>query len=129
MARHDPVVYLMHMREYAIEVMSFVEGRRREDLDGDTQLAFAVRYGVGMLGEAASKVPRALQADFPEIDWSAIIGMRHRLIHGYETVDYDIVWDAIQTDLPDLIERLNVLIDELGSEANQLPRGDDDDSA
>jgi len=82
-----------------------------------------------MLGEAASKVPRGVQADLPEIDWSAIIGMRHRLIHGYETVNYDIVWDAVQNDLPDLIERLDVLIEDLGSQTDESPRGDDDDSA
>ncbi len=129
MTQHDPVVYLRHMRDYAVEVRSFVAGRRREDLDTDTQFAFAVRYGVGMLGEAASQVPREVQAEVPEIDWSAIIGMRHRLIHGYETVNYDILWDAVQNDLPDLIGRLAVQIEKFERETDEPPRGDDDDSA
>jgi len=43
-----------------------------------------------------------------------IIGMRDRLIHGYEHVDYDIVWEAVQRDLPDLLEKLDTLIEQMG---------------
>jgi uncharacterized protein with HEPN domain len=113
MMRHDPVIYLMHMRDYAAAVSGFAEGRARGDLDEDTQFAYAVRYGIGMLGEAASRVPRDLQTELPEIAWSAIIGMRHRLIHGYEDVDYDIVWYAVQHDIPELVTKLDVLIEQL----------------
>jgi uncharacterized protein with HEPN domain len=125
MTQRDEVLYLKHMRDYALEVLSFVEGRRRTDLDNDTQFAFAVRYGVGMLGEAAANVPPAVQRGIPEIDWSAIIGMRHRLIHGYDTVNYNILWDAVQNDLPALIEELHAVIGEI-----EAPnRGDGNDPA
>ncbi|MFW6155942.1 MAG: DUF86 domain-containing protein [Armatimonadota bacterium] len=125
MTQRDEVLYLKHMRDYALEVLSFVEGRRRTDLDNDTQFAFAVRYGVGMLGEAAANVPPAVLRGIPEIDWSAIIGMRHRLIHGYDTVNCNILWDAVQNDLPALIEELHAVIGEI-----EAPdRGDGNDPA
>ncbi len=95
MTQHAPVVYLLHMREYAMKAVAFAEGRTRADLDDDEQFAFALRYAVGTVGEAASNVPRAVQRDHPEIPWPAIIGMRHRLVHDYERVDYDVVWDAV----------------------------------
>lgn len=125
MTQRDEVLYLKHMRDYALEVLSFVEGRRRTDMDNDTQFAFAVRYGVGMLGEAAANVPPAVLRGIPEIDWSAIIGMRHRLIHGYDTVNCNILWDAVQNDLPALIEELHAVIGEI-----EAPdRGDGNDPA
>jgi len=110
MTRHAPVMYLQHMREYALKAVEFAEGRTREDVDEDEQFAFALRYAVGTVGEAASKVPRAVQRDHPQIPWQAIIGMRHRLVHDYERVDYEVVWDAVQNDLPVLLQLLEVAI-------------------
>jgi uncharacterized protein with HEPN domain len=62
------------------------------------------------VGEAASQIPRSVQIDYPQIAWAAIIGMRHRLVHGYEQVDYDIVWEAVEVDLPALIETLEMIL-------------------
>ncbi len=49
--------------------------------------------------------------------------MRDRLIHGYEHVDYDIVWEAVQRDLPDLLEKLDTLIEQMGGVSEEATRG------
>jgi uncharacterized protein with HEPN domain len=56
-----------------------------------------------ILGEAASRVSQVYREKHPEIPWGQIVGLRNRLIHGYDAIDYDILWNILTTDLPPLI--------------------------
>ena len=62
------------------------------------------------IGEAASKVSPACRDAHPALPWREMIGMRHRLIHGYGEVRLDIVWDIAQQRLPQLIVALKPLV-------------------
>ncbi|MEA3239476.1 MAG: DUF86 domain-containing protein [Candidatus Bipolaricaulota bacterium] len=111
MSRHDPKVRLLHMRDYAQDAMAMVEGETRADLDTDNKLRLALTRLVELVGEAASCLPEELRAKHPEIPWPEVIGMRNRLIHGYDFVDYDILWNTITRNLPQLIETLDRILD------------------
>ncbi|MBN1145643.1 MAG: DUF86 domain-containing protein [Anaerolineales bacterium] len=63
-----------------------------------------------IIGEAANRVPGDVQARHPEIPWLQMIGARNRLIHGYDSVDFDILWMIVQQDLPDLIAKLEKIL-------------------
>lgn len=65
------------------------------------------------VGEAANRVPREAQQRAHQIPWSEIIGMRHRLIHGYDHVDFDVLWQIVVRDLPKLVPELEELLREL----------------
>ena len=52
------------------------------------------------------KVSTDGKARFSDVPWPQIIAMRNRLIHGYDAVDLDVLWDTIENDLPDLISKL-----------------------
>ena len=54
----------------------------------------------------------AMQAAHPEIPWREIIGTRHRLIHGYDAVDKDILWEIVTADLPPLAASIQALLRE-----------------
>jgi uncharacterized protein with HEPN domain len=56
-----------------------------------------------VIGEAARRVSPEIQRSHPEIPWSAIIGMRHKVVHDYLEVDEDIVWDVVTADLPSIV--------------------------
>ena len=45
----------------------------------------------------------------PEIPWSDIIGMRHKVVHDYLGVDEDIVWQVVSEDLPKLVGALEAV--------------------
>jgi uncharacterized protein with HEPN domain len=83
-----------------------MQGRSRSDLDADRVLALAVVRLLEIIGEAATRVPVEERARRAEVPWSSIVGLRNRLIHGYDDVDYDIVWAIIATDLPKLAAHL-----------------------
>ena len=112
MSRRDPSVSLRQMRDHAQEVVELVRGRNRSDLDTDRLLALAVVRLLEIIGEAAGRVAADEQARRPGIAWPSIVGLRNRLIHGYDDIDHDIVWQIVTSDLPSLVLELSRPISE-----------------
>jgi len=65
---------------------------------------------VEIVGEAASRVPAEVQDRHPGLPWRDAIGARNRLIHGYDFVDLDILWEIAATDLPRLIPQIEQIL-------------------
>jgi uncharacterized protein with HEPN domain len=95
------------MRDHAQELIELLGPRSRADLDSDRVLALAVVRLLEIIGEAAGRIPAEEQARRPEVPWHSIIGLRNRLIHGYDDIDHDIVWQIVTTDLPSLASELS----------------------
>lgn len=70
----------------------------------------AALYRVLVVGEAATRISMELREQHADIPWTDIIGMRNIVIHGYEKVDWDVVWESIQNEFPALEKQLlNIL--------------------
>jgi uncharacterized protein with HEPN domain len=91
MKRPDELELFSDILNQARRAVAAVAGRSRADLDSDHVLAAAIERFIEVMGEAASRIPEAVRQGVPEIPWREIIGMRNRLIHGYSSVDHDIV--------------------------------------
>ena len=63
-----------------------------------------------VVGEAASRVPVDFRDEHPEIPWIGVVGLRNRLIHGYDDVDYDVVWKILTEDIPAFVTELEQTI-------------------
>lgn len=102
---------LRDMLDAAYQARKFVEGKARPALEeNDMLLGFAVVRALEIVGEAASKITPETRAQFSQIKWPDMIGMRNRIVHDYLNVDYDIVWKVVIEDLPDLITELEKII-------------------
>jgi len=110
MTQHEDRVRLRHMLDYSRKAVAMIEGRTREDLDRDEMLCLALTRVVEVIGEAATRVSQAGQQQHGQIPWPEIIGLRNRLVHGYDSVDLNILWDIVQQDLPPLIEQLQAIL-------------------
>ena len=66
-------------------------GRTRGELDTDRQLNLSLVRLLEIVGEAASRVPAEIRVRHPDIPWPEIVGLRNRLIHGYDSVDFDML--------------------------------------
>jgi len=98
------------MLDHAREAIALTQGKTRGDLDSDRLLELALIRLLEVVGEAANRVPEEECAFYPEIPWPQIIGLRHRLIHGYDAVDLDILWQIIAVDLPPLVSALETIL-------------------
>jgi uncharacterized protein with HEPN domain len=112
MSRHDPLVSVRHMLDHAREAVAMIRGRSRADLDADRQLNLALVRLVEVVGEAAARVPEDFRCRYPEVPWRQTVALRNRLIHGYDVIDFDILWTILLEDLPKLIEALGAIIEE-----------------
>ncbi len=110
MSHHDPIVRLRHMLSHAREAVALTQGKTRSDLDRDRLLNLALVRLLEIVGEAASRVPAAERVAYAKIPWLDIAGLRNRLIHGYDSVDFDILWQIVKQDLPPLIQALEAVV-------------------
>ena len=110
MSNHDPMVRLLHMRDYAKKAIDIASHKTREDLHKDEMLRLALTRLLELVGEAASRYPRELQDQYPQIPWPKLISMRNRLIHGYDFIDYNILWDAVTENLPNLLAEIEKIL-------------------
>jgi len=94
------------MLDHAREAVAMARGKTRADLDSDRQLNLALVRLLEIVGEAAGRIPADERTVYPDIPWLEIVGLRNRLIHGYDFVDFDILWQIISHDLPLLISAL-----------------------
>ena len=106
MSRNESAVRLRHMLDHAREAIALTADKTRSDLDQDRTLNLALVRLLEIVGEAASRTPKEERQNHPDIDWPQIVGLRNRLIHGYDFVDFDLLWQIVNDDLPPLIIRL-----------------------
>jgi uncharacterized protein with HEPN domain len=111
MNKGDPTVSFHQILAYAMEAVEISRGKTRPDLDRDRLLNLALARLLEILGEAANRVPEDVRAQYPDLPWLQMIAARNRLIHGYDSVDFDILWAIIKNDLPVLIGRLEEILD------------------
>jgi uncharacterized protein with HEPN domain len=69
-----------------------------------------------IIGEAANQLPKEIQQKFSNVPWAQIIAMRNRMIHGYFTMDYRIVWNIVKLDIPSLKKELELILQKGGEE-------------
>jgi len=97
---------LRHMLDHSREAAALVAGKKRNDLDIDRQLNLALVRLLEIIGEAASRTTEEERLLCPSIPWTQIISLRNRLIHGYDSVDFDVLWGIVSEDIPKLIAAL-----------------------
>lgn len=99
------VDYLEHIREAADRAQGYIKGMTKSDFVGDVRTQQAVMHNLIIIGEASSKLLQTYPefvARQPHLPWRSMRGMRNRVAHGYFDLDLDIIWDTVNTELPQL---------------------------
>lgn len=102
----DDRIRAQHMLEAARDVELLAAGRAKDDLRTDMILRRAIVNAIQEIGEAAAKVSPAGRARIPAVPWPVVVGMRNRLVHGYDEIDYDVVWKVATEEVGTLIAAL-----------------------
>jgi uncharacterized protein with HEPN domain len=111
--------YLEHMLEAAQQACEYTEGLDKAGFLADKRTQQAVILNLVIIGEAATKLLKDYEQFLdlhPDIPWRSMKGMRNRIAHGYFEINLDVVWDTVQTALPQLLERLPDILKNAGNE-------------
>lgn len=112
MSKRDVRVRLADMLSHAEDVRAFTEGLDWAVIVSDKMRRYAVLRALEV-GEAATHVPREIRERAPDVPWTAVVGMRNRLIHGYDSLDDARLQRIVREQVPVLIGQLRSLLKEL----------------
>ena len=93
----------------------------RDQLRQNEAKTESILFNLMILGEAANNISRDFAIKNSEIDWKGIAVVRHKVVHDYAAIDYDIIWDIIKNEIPDLYRKIKTLADTLPPEQNVPP--------
>jgi uncharacterized protein with HEPN domain len=110
MSRRDPEITLRQIVGFADEVAALVATRARSELATNREFRRALERCVELIGEAATRLPEEWRAKHPQILWRQIIAMRNVMIHGYDEVVDDVLWEVATKDIPQLRAAIGALI-------------------
>ncbi|MBI3265255.1 MAG: DUF86 domain-containing protein [Acidobacteria bacterium] len=110
MSRDDAT--LLDILTAARRAARFASGLTRDQLGDDIKTQSAILHQLLVLGEAAKRLSAGFRGAHAETPWTAIAGMRDRIIHGYDDMDLGEVWRTIESDLPTRIAALERLVPE-----------------
>ena len=103
-------MFIADMVEFCNAVITYTEDRDFESFLLDRTTYEATMWNLRLIGEAATNLPRSVRDANPQIEWQDIIGLRHHLTHAYLTIDNEIIWKTIKTDIPKLLNDLRNLL-------------------
>ena len=102
--------YLLDMLLRSRDALRFAAEAGSTGLAENNMAQFAVLHALQIVGEAAGSVSEELRLANPGIPWVEIVGMRHRIVHDYGRVNWEVVRVVLERDLPTLIQRLEHLV-------------------
>jgi uncharacterized protein with HEPN domain len=106
MSRREWSLLVADMQEAIEKIASYVDAMTFTDFQSDTRTVDAVVHNLLVIGEAARCLPASIKENHPEIDWTAINGLRNRIAHEYFGLSLSVIWEIVQTDLPHLEKQL-----------------------
>ena len=102
--------YVEDMLDAMDKAELLLEGITYEQFEADFRINFAVVRALEIVGEAAKRLPPDLRREYPDIPWKVMAGMRDRIVHGYDVVDLQIVWDVVKRDIPQVKPQIQKIL-------------------
>lgn len=87
---------------YVDKVLGYCEGIGYDEFCADSKLVEACVFNLSQMGELANRVDGAFADAHASIPWRHIYGLRNRIVHDYEGVNLQLIWEIIHDDLPGL---------------------------
>ena len=106
MSRRNPMLLIVDMIDSGQKIMAYTHAMSYDDFILDSKTVDAVIRNFEIIGEAANRLPEGFKEQYPEIEWHRIRGLRNRVVHDYSGIDYAIVWQIIESFLPQTLKKL-----------------------
>lgn len=106
--RNDIIV--QKLIAYVEKILAYCNGVDYESFTHNSQLVEACVFNLSQIGELANRIDPEFTEKATNVPWKQIYGLRNRIVHDYEGVNLQLVWEVIETDLPELKRALRELL-------------------
>ena len=89
-------------------VLSYTDGISRSELEANDEKMSAILYQITIIGEATKRLSQSFRQQHSEIPWREMARMRDVIVHKYDQLDFDIIWDVVQNKLPELLNLIKL---------------------
>jgi uncharacterized protein with HEPN domain len=100
----DDSAYIEHIINCILKIKTFTANVSKDEFSENELIQDAVIRNIEIIGEASKKISENTKQSYYEVPWKEMAKMRDKLIHDYMGVDIDVIWQTIETDIPELLE-------------------------
>lgn len=105
--------YFKDILDYAKTSLEFIENISFEEFMVDKKVVFAVIRALEVIGESSNRISDNLKEKYSQLPWIEMRGLRNRIVHNYDDIDYTIIWNVLKNEIPKLIEQIELIINEI----------------
>ncbi len=113
MSERDQKLFLEDILEAIERIEEYTDSMDYENFLEDRKTVDAILKNLENIGEAVKNLSEDIKEDHQEVHWKKIAGMRDKLIHGYFGVNPQIVWETVQTRIPELKIHIKKILSEV----------------
>lgn len=95
--------------KYINKIHQYTKGVKKEEFESNSMMIEACVFNLGQIGELATKIDQDFETEHSDIPWRILYGLRNKIVHDYEGVNLDLIWEIINDDLDGLLKQLNDL--------------------
>lgn len=106
----DHRAFLQDMLDAIARIEEYTVDLTLEEFKGNRLVLDGTVRNLEIIGEAMKNIPEEIRVKYPDIEWRKIAGLRDILIHAYFGIDTETVWDIVKNKLPDLRDKISVMV-------------------
>ena len=98
------------IQSYCAKINKFAYGHDYQSFVSDDKTTFSCSFALGQIGELANKLSDEFKKNYIQLPWKKMTALRHRIVHGYDSVEMDLLWDIVKDDVPKLHEYIQHIL-------------------
>jgi uncharacterized protein with HEPN domain len=118
-------IILQKIKAYIDDVIQYIYEYSFDQFMTDKKTISACAFTVSQIGELANDISLRTQEEYSYIPWKSIRGMRNKIVHDYENIDFTVLWGTIKTSLPELLNQIDEIFNREAGEVKILTDADE----